>query len=69
MSSTSLLRSPYPSAVATGVDRGLGALCRVWLGRWRHRRTLANLHPEQMREVGLNPEAVRREACQPFWRA
>jgi uncharacterized protein YjiS (DUF1127 family) len=55
--------------VATGVDRGLGALCRVWLGRWRHRRTLANLHPEQMREVGLNPEAVRREACQQFWRA
>ncbi|WP_143103817.1 translation initiation factor IF-2 [Methylobacterium gossipiicola] len=48
---------------------GPGALFRIWIGRWRHRRALGRLHPEQMREVGLNLMEVQREACRPFWRA
>ena len=69
MSLPSLTASPYPTARAERSPVGLVGLCRVWLGRWRHRRSLAGLHPEQMREVGLNPEAVRRVINRPFWRA
>jgi uncharacterized protein YjiS (DUF1127 family) len=42
---------------------------RVWIGRIASRRALAGLHPEQLREVGLDPHAVRAEILKPFWQA
>ncbi len=45
------------------------ALLRLWWRRARDRLVLADLTPAQMRDTGLDPEAVRRESVKPFWRA
>ncbi|KMO12035.1 DUF1127 domain-containing protein [Methylobacterium platani] len=45
------------------------ALPRLWWRRLRDRRVLADLSPAQMRDAGLDPDAVRRESRKPFWRA
>ena len=45
------------------------ALPRLWLARLRARRSLAALHPEQIREAGLDPFRLRTEIAKPFWRA
>ena len=44
------------------------ALLRLWLGRIRARRALAALHPDQVREAGLDPFRLRAEMIKPFWR-
>lgn len=44
-------------------------LPRLWLDRLRTRRALAALHPEQIRDVGLEPWRLRAEIRKPFWRA
>lgn len=41
---------------------------RLWLGRIRARRALAALHPDQIREAGLDPFRLRAEIAKPFWR-
>jgi uncharacterized protein YjiS (DUF1127 family) len=41
----------------------------LWLRRLRDRHELANLDDAQLRDVGLNAEAVRRESAKPFWQA
>lgn len=69
MPSPALIASSVSSFRAASPRSGLRALFRVWLGRWRHRRALGRLHPEQMQEVGLYPMEVQREAQRPFWRA
>ena len=45
------------------------ALLRLWLTRLRNRRALAALHPNQIREAGLDPWLLRAEIRKPFWRA
>ena len=58
-----------PSAArmpVTGIARGARLLGRV-LRRRRHRKELADLTPEQMRDVGLDPVSVRMECRKPFW--
>ena len=40
----------------------------IWLRRLRNRHELARLDEAQLRDVGLNPEVVRREATKPFWK-
>jgi uncharacterized protein YjiS (DUF1127 family) len=40
----------------------------LWLLRASWRRELAALDAERMRDCGLDPEAVHREATKPFWR-
>jgi uncharacterized protein YjiS (DUF1127 family) len=42
---------------------------RTWLKRSSYRRDLAELDARQMRDAGLDPDLVRREAGKPFWRA
>lgn len=42
-------------------------MVRLFLWRLRYRHELSTLAPEQMRDVGLDPEAVRRESRKPFW--
>lgn len=44
-------------------------LARLWLDRLRTRRALAALHPEQIRDAGLDPWLLRAEVRKPFWRA
>jgi uncharacterized protein YjiS (DUF1127 family) len=39
----------------------------IWLRRVRNRHELARLDETQLRDVGLKPEIVRREAAKPFW--
>jgi len=41
----------------------------IWLRRLRNRHELARLDEAQLRDVGLNPEVVRREVAKPFWQA
>jgi uncharacterized protein YjiS (DUF1127 family) len=43
-------------------------LPQLWLLRHFRRGDLAALAIEQVRDCGLDPEAVRREAAKPFWR-
>jgi uncharacterized protein YjiS (DUF1127 family) len=49
----------------------LGALLRLprlWIERASARKELLALDAAQMRDCGLDPMAVRREAIKPFWR-
>jgi uncharacterized protein YjiS (DUF1127 family) len=41
----------------------------LWLLRASWRKELAALDARQMRDCGLNPHDVYREASKPFWRA
>jgi uncharacterized protein YjiS (DUF1127 family) len=43
-------------------------LPQIWLQRLMWRSELAALDVDQMRDCGLDPEAVRSEATKPFWR-
>jgi uncharacterized protein YjiS (DUF1127 family) len=40
----------------------------LWLLRSCWRSELAALDVDQMRDCGLDPGTVRREAAKPFWR-
>jgi uncharacterized protein YjiS (DUF1127 family) len=40
----------------------------LWLQRLFWRSELKTLDAAQMRDCGLDPEAVAREAAKPFWR-
>lgn len=53
---------------APGRPLRLFGLVHMWLRRARARRELAALDPAQMRDVGLDPHEVRREAEKPFWK-
>jgi len=49
---------------------GLHALLRLprlWIERASARKALLSLDAMQMRDCGLDPVAVRREATKPFW--
>jgi uncharacterized protein YjiS (DUF1127 family) len=50
-------------------ERSSQALPLLWLQRMFWRRELKKLDMAQMRDCGLDPEAVRRESGKPFWRA
>ncbi|AOE62902.1 DUF1127 domain-containing protein [Pseudomonas corrugata] len=46
------------------------------LGRWglfwhrlHTRRVLLELTPEQLRDIGMDPQQAREEALKPFWRS
>jgi uncharacterized protein YjiS (DUF1127 family) len=41
----------------------------TWATRRRTRLALDNLDARQLRDVGLTPDAARREARKVFWRA
>jgi uncharacterized protein YjiS (DUF1127 family) len=49
----------------------LPALLRLpalWIARASRRKELMSLDAAQMRDCGLDPMAVQREATKPFWR-
>ena len=39
----------------------------LWLNRLRWRHELSRLDADQLRDVGLNEEMIRREIEKPFW--
>ncbi|MHB2207401.1 DUF1127 domain-containing protein [Methylobacterium sp. CM6257] len=41
----------------------------IWLHRIRTRQALAALHPDQIRDAGLDPWCIQAEIRKPFWRA
>ena len=41
----------------------------LWLQRARYRHELSQISERQLRDVGLNPEVIRRESVKPFWEA
>jgi uncharacterized protein YjiS (DUF1127 family) len=45
------------------------SLPRLWLDRIRNRRALAALHPDQIRDAGLDAWGLHAEIGKPFWRA
>lgn len=45
----------------------LGIRIMTWFWRARLRRELWQLSDEQLRDVGLTREMIRREAEKPFW--
>lgn len=63
MPALALSRSPAADRSAAGPS-----LPRLWLARIRNRQALAALHPDQIREAGLDPWRVRAEIRKPFWR-
>ncbi|HLZ04888.1 MAG TPA: hypothetical protein VKR55_22395 [Bradyrhizobium sp.] len=62
------LVQPWAAARSRGVLAGLIVLPRLWIERAGRRNELMSLDAEQMRDCGLDPIAVRREALKPFWR-
>ncbi len=56
----------------TGVrPQGLASLAgrlRAWLVKARSRRQLAALDDRLLRDIGVTPDAARREIEKPFWR-
>jgi uncharacterized protein YjiS (DUF1127 family) len=64
MPAVPLPSSASPARLPTGPS-----LPRLWLHRIRHRRVLKALHPDQIRDAGLDPWILRAEIRKPFWRA
>ncbi|MDH3263381.1 MAG: DUF1127 domain-containing protein [Paracoccaceae bacterium] len=54
---------------ASRAVKGAGFLARISmaLAALRQRRALAALPPERLRDIGISPEAARREAERPAW--
>jgi len=64
-------RGPPPAAETRG-PAGLRLLLSVWAERLKRRRALRRLlltGAHLVADLGLAPEAARREAAKPFWRA
>jgi uncharacterized protein YjiS (DUF1127 family) len=60
---------PARTAPVGGVLQRITAVVDAWAQRARDRRDLAELDERQRRDMGLDLEAIRREASKPFWRA
>jgi uncharacterized protein YjiS (DUF1127 family) len=54
--------------LANGALKSL-AVPLLWLQRARYRHELSQISERQLRDVGLNPELIRRESAKPFWKA
>jgi len=52
---------------ARTMPRALGRWSLFW-HRLHTRKTLLELTPEQLRDIGLNVEQARQEGLKPFWR-
>ncbi len=64
-----MLTSTFSSSPARLRPAEPASPVRIWLRRIRTRRILASLHPDQIREAGLDPWLLRAEIRKPFWRA
>ena len=62
---SSVISYSRPSAAKTGV---LGLL-NTWLSRIQERRTLSNLEPHMLKDIGLEGWQISEQIEKPFWRA
>jgi uncharacterized protein YjiS (DUF1127 family) len=62
------LARDWASPRLRGSLAGLVQLPLIWVLRARRRKELLNLDAQQMRDCGLDPVEVHREATKPFWR-
>lgn len=60
---------PHAERTLVGTIWSLVNLPRIWLWRLRCRHELTALTSAQMRDVGLDAEAVTRESRKSFWQA
>ncbi len=58
---------PWSAARPSSRLVALMHLPRFWIERAAWRRELMELDARQMRDCGLDPVMVRREALKPFW--
>jgi uncharacterized protein YjiS (DUF1127 family) len=65
------LAAPRPAKTTTKISakNGTRRPPLLWLQRLFWRAELRTLDLAQMRDCGLDPAAVAREAAKPFWRA
>jgi uncharacterized protein YjiS (DUF1127 family) len=56
-------------APAAGLAQRLVAAMTVWSMRHNTRRVLAELDPEQLRDIGKSAAHARRAPAKPFWQA
>ena len=49
------------------IRRRLEAVGKLWLRRHSTRRALAALNDDELRDIGLTRDDVRREIAKPFW--
>ena len=56
------------AALAGRIRRRAIADVTRWFARSRQRRALAKLDARLLADVGITPEAARREIAKPFWR-
>jgi uncharacterized protein YjiS (DUF1127 family) len=69
MYGTASLATPLSVAASRpATTPSLQAILWLWIQRARQRRRLAELDAAQLRDIGVEPEAARREAAKPFWR-
>ena len=61
---TSARRQGFWSEVRAGVS-----LLLLWMERSRQRAALAELNDDQLSDIGLSRQDVRRECAKPFWDA
>jgi uncharacterized protein YjiS (DUF1127 family) len=57
-----------PTIALLEAGRQLSRWPCIWLQRLETRKHLAALTHRQLRDIGLDPEIVAREAQKPFWR-
>ncbi len=66
-----LTKRTFAPSVPAG--KSLVSIALAILSRWydRHceRRRLAEMSSDLLQDIGVTPEAARREAAKPFWRA
>ena len=53
---------------AAALLRRCGALLGEWIERARQRWALGELDERLLDDIGIPPEAARRESAMPFWR-
>lgn len=62
-------RLPWPTRMGPLLSVDCFDTIGLWHRRLKSRHELRHLDAEQMRDVGLDPLVVQREAQKPFWLA
>jgi len=42
-------------------------MIKMWVSRFKQRRSLANLPDHLLKDIGISRDAALEEACKPFW--